>query len=255
MATAEGWLYLAVILDQFSRRVVGWKLSDTLEANLVGSALENALRLRQPGPGLVFHSDRGSQYSSHVVRRPLELLGASFSMSAQGNCYDNAKAEAFFSTLKAECFPSGNVFSSKVQARRTIFEYIETYYNNQRLHSAIGYQSPRLYEAINELEKSTFSKEKVTANPLCRRWSEGQASKRNKRKGPALSAREAGRLCRLATLTEAQASACNQTETNYIKTNHFRVRFPLGKYIQADAGKARHLCPQRRRLSRASPYR
>ena len=203
VATAEGWLYLAVILDQFSRRVVGWKLRDTLEANLVGSALENALRLRQPGPGLVFHSDRGSQYSSHVVRRPLELIGASFSMSAQGNCYDNAKAEAFFSTLKAECFPSGNVFSSKVQACRTIFEYIETYYNNQRLHSAIGYQSPRLYEAINELEKSTFSKEKVTANPLCRRWSEGQASKRNKRKGPALSAREAGRLCRLATLTAA----------------------------------------------------
>lgn len=163
VATTEGWLYLAVILDGFSRRVVGWKIGDTLEAGLVGSALENALRLRQPGPGLVFHSDRGSQYTSHVVRKPLELIGASLSMSAQGNCYDNAKAEAFFSTLKAECFPACNVFSSKAQARRTLFEYIETYYNNQRLHSAIGYQSPRQYEAANQLEKkSTFSKEKVT---------------------------------------------------------------------------------------------
>jgi Integrase core domain len=141
-----------------------------------------------------FISDRGSQYSSHVVLRALELIGASLSMSAQGNCYDNAKAEAFFSTLKAECFPSGNVFSSKVQARRPIFEHIETYYNNQRLHSAIGYQSPRLYEAINELEKSTFSKEKVTAT-LC---AEGGAKVKQANgingRGPR-SAREAGRLC------------------------------------------------------------
>jgi putative transposase len=178
VATAEGWLYLAVILDQFSRRVVGWKISDTLEAGLVGSALENALRLRRPGPGLIFHSDRGSQYSSHVVRKPLELIGGSLSMSAQGNCYDNAKAEAFFSTLKTECFPSGNVFSSKAQARRTIFEYIETYYNNQRLHSAIGYQSPRQYEADNELEKEKhFFDRKSGRYPLrrsCQRRSSEQ---------------------------------------------------------------------------------
>ena len=126
VATVEGWLYLAVILDLFSRRVVGWKVGESLEAGLVCSALENALALRQPGPGLLFHSDRGSQYSSQAVQKPLEVIGAVRSMSGVGNCYENAKAEAFFSTLKTECFPIGNVFSSKAQARSTIFEYILT---------------------------------------------------------------------------------------------------------------------------------
>jgi transposase InsO family protein len=94
VATAEGWLYLAVILDLFSRRVVGWKLDDRLEAGLVHQALQNALVLRQPEAGLLFHSDRGCQYSSHLVRKPLEVIGAIPSMSGVGNCYDNAKAEA-----------------------------------------------------------------------------------------------------------------------------------------------------------------
>src|SRR5260221_1321645 len=126
VATVEGWLYLAVILDLFSRRVVGWKVGESLEAGLVCSALENALALRQPGPGLLFHSDRGSQYSSQAVQKPLEVIGAVRSMSGVGNCYENAQAEAFFSTLQTECFPIGNVFSSKAQARSTIFEYILT---------------------------------------------------------------------------------------------------------------------------------
>jgi putative transposase len=164
VATAEGWLYLAVILDLFSRRVVGWKLEDRLDASLVHQALQNALIRRQPKAGLYFHSDRGCQYSSHLVRKPLEVIGAISSMSAVGNCYDNAKAEAFFSTLKTECFPLSNCFQSKAQARSTLFEYIEVYYNNQRLHSVLGYKSPRQYESHYQSRKrSTFSKEKVTA--------------------------------------------------------------------------------------------
>jgi transposase InsO family protein len=147
VATMEGWLYLAVILDLFSRKVVGWRLAETLEAELVETALANALIMRTPDPGLYFHSDRGSQYSSQAVRKPLSVIGANLSMSSRGNCYDNAKAEAFFSTLKTECFPPNQLFGSKALARREIFEYIEVYYNNQRLHSALGYQTPRQFEA------------------------------------------------------------------------------------------------------------
>jgi hypothetical protein len=135
-----------VILDLFSRKVVGWKLGETLEAELVVTALRNALILRQPNPGLYFHSDRGSQYSSESVKKPLAVIKANLSMSGRGNCYENAKAEAFFSTLKTECFPDNQVFGSQVEARREIFEYIEVYYNNRRLHSALGYQTPRQYE-------------------------------------------------------------------------------------------------------------
>jgi Integrase core domain len=117
-----------------------------LEAELVVTALRNALVLRQPDRGLYFHSDRGSQYSSQAVRKPLSVIGANLSMSGVGNCYDNARAEAFFSTLKTECFPDNQVFASRAQARRELFEYIEVYYNNQRLHSALGYQAPCKYE-------------------------------------------------------------------------------------------------------------
>src|SRR5438876_7367990 len=146
VATLEGWLYLAVILDLFSRRVVGWKLGESLEAELVVTALKNALVSRQPDEGLYFHSDRGSQYTSEAVRKPLSVIGANLSMSGVGNCYDNAKAEAFFSTLKTECFADNQLFTTQAQARREIFEYIEVYYNNRRLHSALGYQTPCQYE-------------------------------------------------------------------------------------------------------------
>ena len=166
VATVEGWLYLAVILDLFSRKVVGWKLGETLEAELVETALANALMMRGPDPGLYFHSDRGSQYSSQAVRKPLSVIGANLSMSAQGNCYDNAKAEAFFSTLKTECFPPTQLFGSKALARREIFEYIEVYYNNRRLHSALGYQTPRQFEAGYSERKNNFFEEKVSATPF-----------------------------------------------------------------------------------------
>jgi putative transposase len=157
VATAEGWLYLAVIVDLFSRRVVGWKLSESLEASLVCTALQNALVLRQPAAGLYFHSDRGSQYASHAVQDILQAIKAKPSMSGLGNCYDNAKAEAFFSTLKTECLPVNNVFDSKADARSAIFEYIEIYYNNQRFHSALDYQSPRQFEsAYQQQTELTF---------------------------------------------------------------------------------------------------
>ena len=203
VATAEGWLYLAVILDLFSRRVVGWKLDDSLEAGLVHQALQNALVRRQPQAGLYFHSDRGCQYSSQLVRKPLEVIQAIPSMSAQGNCYDNAKAEAFFSSLKTECFPLSNCFESQAQARSMIFEYIEVYYNNQRLHSALGYQSPHQYESRYQPEKrTTFSKEKVSVT-LC---AEGGA--KVKRANGINGGQPVGRrrLCRIATLTVAEPS-------------------------------------------------
>jgi hypothetical protein len=146
VATRQGWLFLAVILDFFSRLVVGWKLGESLEAVLVATALQNALARRDPPRGLIFHSDQGCQYSSQAVRKPLTLLGIQPSMSARGNCYENATAEAFFSTLKAEAFPSEQVFATKAEARRELFEYIEGYYNNQRLHSSLGYQTPRQFE-------------------------------------------------------------------------------------------------------------
>jgi len=168
VATVEGWLYLAVILDLFSRKVVGWKLGETLEAELVVTALKNALMMRKPDRGLYFHSDRGSQYSSQAVLKPLRVIEANLSMSGVGNCYDNAKAEAFFSTLKTECFPPNQLFSSKALARREIFEYIEVYYNNQRLHSSLEYRTPRQFEAVHseKKKKNNFFKEKVPATPF-----------------------------------------------------------------------------------------
>jgi putative transposase len=107
VATAEGWLYLAIILDLFSRRVVGWKLSESLDTSLVCTAPQNALALRQPAAGLYFHSNRGSQYASRALQK---ILQAQPSVRGVGNRYDNAKAEAFFGTLKTECFPVNNVF-------------------------------------------------------------------------------------------------------------------------------------------------
>jgi putative transposase len=146
VATRQGWLFLVVILDLFSRLVVGWKLGESLEAVLVVTALQNALARREPPRGLIFHSDQGCQYSSAAVRQPLTLLGLQPSMSAAGNCYENATAEAFFSTLKTEAFPPDQVFATQAEARRELFAYIEGYYNNQRLHSSLGYQTPRQYE-------------------------------------------------------------------------------------------------------------
>jgi putative transposase len=178
VATVEGWLYLAVILDLFSRKVVGWKLGETLEAELVETALANALLMRAPDPGLYFHSDRGSQYSSQAVRKPLSVIGANLSMSGQGNCYDNAKAEAFFSTLKTECFPPNQFFGSKAFAARSS--------NTSKFITTIGVCTARLVirrraslkPAIVK-EETTFSKQKFQL-PFFRMRNVVQESKRNK---------------------------------------------------------------------------
>ncbi len=145
--TAEGWLYLAVIIDLFSRRVVGWSMAEHLRTGLVLTALEAALGQRLPSPtGLVFHSDRGSQYASGDYQAALEKAGITCSMSRRANCWDNAVAESFFGTLKTELIHP-RMFSSRAIARTTIAEWIEVFYNRQRIHSTIGYLSPVQFEA------------------------------------------------------------------------------------------------------------
>jgi putative transposase len=142
--TSEGWLYLASILDLHSRRVVGWAMSDKMDAALVNQALQMALTNRQPSAGFLHHSDRGSQYTSEEYQQQLAALQCQVSMSRPGNCYDNAVMESFFATLKTECATSR--FISKAEARTVLFEYIEGWYNRQRLHSSLGYLSPVEYE-------------------------------------------------------------------------------------------------------------
>lgn len=142
--TAEGFLYLASLEDVFSRKIVGWAMDEQMETRLVEQALRMALVRRQPGEGLLHHSDQGSQYASDAYRALLEAQHITVSMSATGNCYDNAMKESFFATLKTEC--ASRPFASRAQARTAIFEYIEVFYNRQRLHSALGYLSPEQFE-------------------------------------------------------------------------------------------------------------
>ncbi|GAB5520960.1 MAG: hypothetical protein RhofKO_38530 [Rhodothermales bacterium] len=144
--TGEGWLYLAVVLDLFSRQIVGWSMQQTLERSLVIGALRMALGHRRPGPGLLLHSDRGSQYASGEYQQLLSQVGCTCSMSRKGNCWDNAPVESFFSTLKMELVHAEQ-FDTRKQARRAVFEFIEVWYNRQRLHSSLGYLSPVDYEA------------------------------------------------------------------------------------------------------------
>ncbi len=143
--TTAGWLYLAVILDLYSRSVVGWSMSGSCDEELVERALDLALARRRPTAGLLHHSDRGSQYTSRAYRLRLEQSGIQSSMSRKGNCWDNAAMESFFGTLKDECIGS-TVYSSHEEARRAIFTYLEVYYNRIRRHSTLGYVSPLVYE-------------------------------------------------------------------------------------------------------------
>ena len=141
--TREGWLYLVVVLDLFSRCILGWKLAETMESDLVTAALRRAVDTKLVARQAIFHSDRGSQYSSGPTRRLLKRLGWQQSMSAVGYCYDNAFAESLFASIKCELLPEDGIFESKSEASISIFDYLECFYNRRRLHSALGYQSPQ----------------------------------------------------------------------------------------------------------------
>jgi putative transposase len=145
--TAEGWLYLAVVLDLFSRMVVGWSMAATQDGRLVVQALEMAVARRRPGAGLLHHSDRGSTYTSESYQALLRQEGMVVSMSRTANCYDNAAMESFFHSFKGECIEAES-FQTRAQARSVTFEYIETFYNRKRRHSTLAYLSPFAYEQV-----------------------------------------------------------------------------------------------------------
>jgi transposase InsO family protein len=151
--THEGWLYLTVIIDLFSRQVVGWSMSNRIARKLVMDALRMAVWRRRPDPGLIFHSDRGSQYCSHDFQRMLKGYGMISSMSRKGDCWDNAVSESFFGTLKTERVLLTQ-YKSRETARRDIVDYIEMFYNSRRRHSFLGYMSPKEYEEKRLLKKA-----------------------------------------------------------------------------------------------------
>lgn len=150
--TCEGWLYLAIILDLYSRKVVGWAMDKRMNKELVIDALQMAINKRELKKGLIFHSDRGSQYASYDFQKMLWQNGIISSMSRKGDCWDNAVTESFFATLKTELIYH-NTYEYRFQARRDIFEYIEVFYNRQRLHSTLDYKSPEEYENESKTAK------------------------------------------------------------------------------------------------------
>jgi transposase InsO family protein len=154
--TAEGWLYLATVIDLFSRMVVGWAASERMTTDLVEKAFLNAYWKRKPSNGLIFHSDRGSQYASHRYQQLLKTLNVQQSMSAKGNCYDNAVAESFFGKLKTE-FVNHEKFISRKEAKSGIFQYIEIYFNRERKHSTLNYLSPLQFEEYHYISKKFVS--------------------------------------------------------------------------------------------------
>jgi putative transposase len=145
LRTWEGWCYLATVIDLASRRVVGFALADHMRTSLVSEALDMALKARRPAPGLVFHSDRGSQYTSHEFRQLLAANGVVQSLSRPRQCWDNAVAESFFATLKTELIYRQS-WETRAAACSAVFQYIEAFYNRRRLHSSLGYRSPVEYE-------------------------------------------------------------------------------------------------------------
>tara|TARA_Y100000991_G_C21947945_1_gene338325 strand:- start:116 stop:922 length:807 start_codon:yes stop_codon:yes gene_type:complete len=145
--TNEGWLYLAVVIDLYSRKIVGWSMANNMKTKLVNDALLMALWQRKPPRGLIWHTDRGSQYASHNHRTILQQHGIKQSMSRKGNCWDNAVSESFFHTLKTELIHHQR-FKTREEAKAAIFEYIEVFYNKVRMHSANDYMSPIVYEKV-----------------------------------------------------------------------------------------------------------
>jgi transposase InsO family protein len=146
VSTRAGWLYLAVVLDVASRRVIGWAMGPSLAHELPLAALTMARHTRQPRPGTLHHSDRGRQYSSAPYRAALAAAGLTASMSRRGDCWDNAVVESFFATLKTELIHR-RPWTTRAEVQRAVFRYIEGWYNPHRLHSALGYHSPAQYEA------------------------------------------------------------------------------------------------------------
>jgi putative transposase len=144
--TRQGFLYLAVVMDLFSRKIVGWSMAEHLRTELCLAAVEMAIARRAPRAGLIHHSDRGVQYASDAYRHLLEAKGIQISMSRVGNCYDNAAMESFFGKLKTELIYHED-YATPEEARQSIFEHIECWYNRRRRHSAIGYKSPEAFEA------------------------------------------------------------------------------------------------------------
>jgi transposase InsO family protein len=146
--TWEGWAYLATVIDLASRRVVGWALADHMRASLVCDALRMAIEARRPGPGLIFHSDRGTQYTSAEFRQLLDANQITQSFSRPRQCWDNAVAESWFATLKLELIDRQS-WATRAQVRRAVFEFVEVFYNRKRLHSSLGFMSPVDYEAAS----------------------------------------------------------------------------------------------------------
>jgi len=155
--TLEGWLYVAAVVDLFSRRVVGWSANSHMRESLVNDALQMALCRRRPKPGLLHHSDRGIQYASHQYQATLKAAGMTVSMSRKGNCWDNSVMERFWGSLKSER-TDGITYTTREEAKADVINYIEIFYNSKRLHSTLGYLSPMQFEnqfLLNEV--STFS--------------------------------------------------------------------------------------------------
>ncbi len=148
LRTSEGWLYLAAVLELYSRMVVGWAVSAVIDRHLVLKALDAALKRRSPGVGLLHHSDQGSQYASEDYQKLLEARGITCSMSRKGDCYDNAAMESWFGTLKTEL---GETFETHAEAKHQLFDYIEIFYNQRRRHSSLGYVSPAEFERTNRI--------------------------------------------------------------------------------------------------------
>jgi putative transposase len=177
IATTEGWLYLAVVMDLCSRRIVGWSMSSRLSTEVVLRAFWMAVLTRRPPKGLVFHSDRGCQYASHAFRAALAHAEMIQSMSRKGDCWDNAPSEAFFKTLKTELMDGGKAFSSRQAARAAIFEYVEVFYNRKRLHSSLVNLTPvEVEEAISGGSPSTTWPEKTRLRPATTAVSEASTA-------------------------------------------------------------------------------
>ncbi len=148
--TRNGWLYLAIVMDLFSRKIVGWSMSNRIDKELTKDALQMAIDARQPDDSLVHHSDQGLEYRNNAYLANLQAYGITVSMSRKANCYDNAVAESFFKTIKTELSRQIR-FKSQDDARSAIFEYIEVFYNRNRMHSTLGYVSPVEYERLNSI--------------------------------------------------------------------------------------------------------